>query len=205
MKRSKPLLRTAMKPRGEIKPKTCAWCRGDFFPVRPMQKVCGPVCGQHVGRQKTAAAAAKAQREDRKATRARLIELKPRQYWLGKAEQAVNRYVRARDFHKGCISCHLPASWDGQWHASHFRSVGAASAVRFHLWNIHKACWICNKQHSGNIGEYTPRLVALIGQARVDWLKAQNHVADYSREYLERLAKVFNKKARRQEARNAKS
>lgn len=205
MKRSTPLKRSAFKPQATVKPKECDFCGEDFFPARPMQKVCGPVCGAHVGRQKAAAAAAKAQREERKATRARLIDLKPRQYWLGKAEQAVNRYVRARDFHQGCISCHLPASWDGQWHASHFRSVGAASAVRFHLWNIHKACWICNKQHSGNIGEYTPRLIALIGQDRVDWLKAQNHVADYSREYLERLARVFNKKARRQEKRNARA
>jgi len=156
-----------------------------------------PVCAQ------AAYEAVKAKREAAEARehREKLADSKKRSYWLKKAEAAVNWYVRARDHAQGCISCHIPATWGGRWNASHFRSVGAASAVRFHLWNIHKACYSCNKHNAGNIAEYTPRLVALIGQDRVDWLKAQNARTEYGREYLERLARVFRKKARRAEKR----
>ena len=114
----------------------------------------------------------------------------------------MNRYVRLRDAGAGCISCHLPATWGGQWHASHFRSVGAASAVRFNLWNIHKACSPCNAHKGGNIHEYRPRLIAKIGAEKVDWLMCQNGRADYPVEYLKRLKAVFAKKARRLEKRH---
>lgn len=155
-------------------------------------------------------AAAKAQRQaaidarkqyaaDKRETKAKLLSLEPLQYWLKRAEKAVNRYVRLRDHEKGCISCPLPSTWDGRWNASHLRSVGAASAVRYHLWNIHKACYPCNQAKSGNIGEYLPRVRALIGDDRVDWLYTQNQRASYTREYLERLERVFTKKANRLE------
>lgn len=149
---------------------------------------------------KERAAAAK-QMAERKVIKTRLAELEPIAKLEKRAEAAVNSYVRARDWDKGCISCDRPASWDGQWHASHFRSVGAASAVRFNLKNIHKACSICNHHLSGNIAAYEPRLIALRGQECVDWLKSQNQVVRYSREYLERLRAVFAKKTRRAHAR----
>ena len=119
------------------------------------------------------------------------------------AQEKVNLYVRLRDAKEGCISCEKPASWDGQWHASHYRSVGAASAVRFNLWNIHKACSVCNHHKSGNIAEYTPRIISKIGQEKVDWLNSQNDVVKYTREYLIRIKKVFSIKASRQKASNA--
>lgn len=113
----------------------------------------------------------------------------------------VQKIARLRDKDDGCISCELPASWDGQWHGSHFRSHGAASAVQFHLWNINKACWICNKLYSGRINQYEPKLVEKIGQARVDWLKAQNHQVRNTREYLARFKAVMGKRLRRMEKR----
>lgn len=182
--------------------KTKGGCGERFKPLRPMQEACSFQCAIAIGEKRKEKQAARAALDDRKQTRAQLEAMKPREYWLKKAEAAVNRYVRARDFHKGCVSCDLPAGWSGQWHASHFRSVAAASAVRFCLWNIHRACWICNKLYSGRIDAYTPSITARIGQERVDWLRAQNHRVDYQREYLKRLAAVFNKKAARQEMRN---
>lgn len=140
----------------------------------------------------------KAERAD---TKARKEAVKTRRQWLDEAQTAVNRYVRLRDAALGCVSCDRPPSWGGQWHASHFRSVGAASAVRFNLWNIHKACSICNNWKSGNLSEYEPRLRARIGDDRVEWLRSQNQLAAYPVEYLKRLKGVFNKKAKRQEAR----
>lgn len=212
MPRGKALVRTTAPAKASIKLPKCAapGCRARFVKLRPTQEVCGEACAQALVESRNAKAARLADKQrkaaeklERASDKERRQQLGGRPYWLKRAEKAVNRYVRARDRFKGCISCDKPAGWDGQWHASHFRSVAAASSVRYHLWNIQKACWICNKHHSGNIGEYGPRLVALIGQERVDWLKAQNGRADYPIPYLQRLTSVMNRKALRQEKRNA--
>lgn len=184
-----------------IKPKRCKACRNLFRPARPLQTACGDVCARKLAERARTKREARAEREIRKDTRQKLEALKPISYWAKIAERAVNRYVRARDSREGCISCDKPSTWDGQWHASHFRSVGASSAVRFNTFNIHKACWICNKLYSGRIGDYTPRLIAKIGQDRVDWLKEQTHTVKFTREYLQRMAKIFNKRARMVEKR----
>jgi hypothetical protein len=113
------------------------------------------------------------------------------------AQQVVNQYVRLRDGKEGCISCNRGAEWGGQWHASHFRSVGAASAIRFNLWNIHKSCSICNNWKSGNLSEYEPRLRAKIGDQKVDYLRTQNQTVTYSIEYLQRVIKVAKKGIKR--------
>lgn len=183
----------------EVKTRACKNCRQPFVKMSGWQKYCRSVeCAI------AAAEEAKAKREKAEARehRKKLADSKPVSHWEKKAEEAVNKYVRLRDFRDGCISCHLPANWDGQWHASHYRSVGAASAVRFNLWNINKACSVCNKWKSGNLAEYEPRIRAKWGNERVDWLKAQNQIVRYSVDYLKRLQRVFNKKARRQEKRN---
>jgi len=120
-----------------------------------------------------------------------------------KATQAVvNNYVRLRDAHLGCVSCDKPASWDGQWHASHYKSRGSNSALRFNLWNIHKSCSVCNNWKSGNIGEYTPRLIERIGLERVQWLDNHERSREYSIEYLKRLKAIFKKKIIRLQRRN---
>lgn len=158
------------------------------------------------------AEAAKAERKAAKQARAharveraqiktRREAIKPRAKWLAECQAIVNKIVRLRDAHMGCCSCDRPPSWDGQWHASHLRSVGAASAVRFHLWNIHKGCSICNHQLSGNIGDYLPRVRARIGDAKVDWLYTQNQVVTHDVEYLKRFKAVMGKKLKRMEKR----
>jgi hypothetical protein len=125
------------------------------------------------------------------------IRLKSRREWLHDAEAVMNQYVRLRDSRLGCVSCDKPSTWQGQWHCSHFRSVGAASAIRFNLWNMNKSCSVCNKWKSGNLSEYEPRLRVKIGDEKVDWLRTQNQVVTYSIEYLQRLIKVFRKKIKR--------
>ncbi len=122
--------------------------------------------------------------------------VKTRAKWLKEAEAAVNKYVRLRDAHLGCVSCDKPATWQGQWHCSHLRSVGASSATRFNLWNMNKSCSMCNLHLSGNLVEYVPRLRAKIGDAKVDWLYSQNQPVTHTIEYLKRLKAIFTKKAR---------
>lgn len=197
----KPLVRQqGQTARAKVPVKRCKACRGAFTPASAWQTHCrAEACAQSA----LADATDKRLRREAKAHKAKLLDLEPLSYWEEKAQKAINRYVRARDHGLGCVSCDLPPSWGGQWHASHLRTVAAASSVRYHLWNIHKACSSCNNHKSGNVGEYLRRLPARMPQERIDWLYTQNQTVRRSREYLQRLAAVFNKKARRQEKRNA--
>lgn len=174
-----------------LHPKACRQCKREFMPARPLQAVCSPICAARKVR------ADKAQ--ERVTTKARREAAKPRAKWLAECQAIVNKMVRLRDAGRGCISCDRPASWGGQWHASHLRSVGAASAVRFHLWNIHKGCSICNNHLSGNIAEYLPRVRARIGDEKVDWLYAQNDLVRHDVAYLARFKAVMGKRLKRME------
>ena len=177
--------------------KTCHFCGTTFTPQRMAQKVCGPVCA---GRSVRAARKEKLAAE-RKQTKERREAVKTRAKWLAECQAIVNKIVRIRDAHLGCVSCDRGPAWDGQWHASHLRSVGAASAVRFHLWNIHRACSIFNNHLSGNIAEYLPRVRARIGDDRVDWLYAQNQIVKHDVAYLARFKAVMGKRLKRMERR----
>ena len=174
-----------------LKAKTCATCQTSFMPARTMQAVCSPTCAR-----RKVEADKKAEKAQTRAARERL---KKRSKWEEECRAIVQAIARLRDRNDGCISCHLPATWGGQWHGSHFRSHGAASAVQFHLWNIHKACSSCNRDKGGNLIEYRPRLVEKIGQDRVDWLMAQNQTVRHDVDYYKRFKKVMGKRLRRME------
>lgn len=188
-----------------IKPKPCKCCKALFTPRSSFARACGQPCAQQLVEADKARKAKLLESANRKETKAKLEKLKTRAQLAREAQTAVNLYVRLRDAHLGCASCDRPASWDGQWHASHFRSVGAAPGLRFNLWNIHKACSICNNYLSGNLGSYGPRLVAKLGIQRVDWLYSQNAVVRHDAEYFKRMKRIFTKKAKRMEVRNAMS
>ena len=184
-----------------MKTKKCKICKEPFIPVRPLQICCSPTCAMTHARNKGAKATAEKYRREARTRRQAINDLRPTSYYIRHAQSALNRYVRLRDKDQGCISCDKPSSWYGQWHASHFRPAGNNSAIRFNLWNIHKSCSICNNWKSGNLAEYEPNLRVKIGDAKVDWLKSQTQSAKYNKEYLERLKKVFTKKANRLERR----
>ena len=178
----------------------CKVCKTEFDKKRMGQVVCSPACALSLAISKRGKAEKVAQVKDKRETKAKLTAMKSKAQWAREAQAAVNKYVRLRDAYLGCVSCDKPASWGGQWHASHFRSVGAATAVRFHLWNIHKSCSVCNNWKSGNLSEYEPRLREKIGHEKVDWLRTQNQLSTYSVEYLKRLKTIFAKRAKRCES-----
>jgi ribosomal protein L44E len=180
-----------------LKPSKCKVCGTEYVKSRPLQKVCSTSCAIEHANKLTERKKAKEAAQDRRQTREKLKAMKSKAKLANEAQAVVNKYVRLRDAHLGCISCDKPASWDGQWHASHFRSRGAASGLRFHLWNIHKSCSICNNHKSGNLIEYEPRLREKIGADRVEWLRSQNQVVTFTAEYLNRLKAVFSKKVKR--------
>lgn len=187
----------------QLRPKKCRVCLEVFSPRKHLQVVCSPNCALLHAKQKRERERKALAKIERKAIREVKERVKPRSDYLKEAQAAINRYVRLRDAHLGCVSCDRPSAWQGQWHASHYRSRGAAPHLRFNLHNIHKACSICNNHLSGNIMGYRPELVRRIGAQRVEALEASQVRADFTIDYLKRLKRVFAEKARRLELRRA--
>lgn len=132
-----------------------------------------------------------------KADAIRRKEARPISKLKSDAQAAVNEYVRLRDIQDGCITCDKGPNWHGQWHASHYYSRGHSSFLRFNLWNIHKSCSRCNDHLAGNISNYKPAIIIKIGADRVEFLELNRTAkAEYSREYLERITRIFRKRCR---------
>ena len=166
----------------------CAICRTEYQKWRISQKVCGsPECAQ-------AFAEKERDKKERKEYRARKEKLKSRSDWLQDAQTAVNAYIRARDEGKPCISCGRHHS--GQNHAGHYRSVGAASHLRFDEQNIHLQCQPCNVHKSGNAIEYRINLVKRIGRAAVERLESDNRLKKWTIEEAKEIRDLYREKLR---------
>ncbi|EDN0929345.1 hypothetical protein CW085_23575, partial [Salmonella enterica subsp. enterica serovar Senftenberg] len=88
--------------------------------------------------------------------------------------------------------------------ASHYRSRGAASHLKFNVFNVHSACTRCNRQLSGNAVEYRIRLIRRIGLERVERLESDNAPRRFDIPYLKRIKSIFTRKARALEKRRAR-
>lgn len=195
MYKSQKVLET-VKPR---KTKKCSVCKTSFIPWLPMAKVCSPICAISLAVSKRSKAEKVAAIQDRKETKVRLERLKTPSMHEAECRAIVQKIARLRDRFDGCISCHMPADYDGMWHGSHFRPAGNNAAVQFNLWNIHKSCAQCNLHKSGNLSAYRPRLIEKIGADRVAWLESQNQVVKTNVPYLIRFKAVMGKRLRRLE------
>jgi hypothetical protein len=154
------------------KPKVCKnpACKTSFVPQRLGQAVCNYACGlaiKDVNQEKARKALVDVGRKELKAAKERI---KPKGQYMREAQASFNAWVRLRDAALGCVSCDKPAAWSGQWHASHFRSVGSSPEHRFNPANVHKACSVCNNHLSGNILGFTPELIRRIGAEAVEIL-----------------------------------
>lgn len=154
----------------------CKQCKTDIMAAAKCTDIiekkgyCSVEClAEHVRSARKASTA----RKERKAMREAKERVKTRQQWLEEAQSAVNKYIRLRDAGKPCISCDRRDDGTHQRHASHYRSRGACSSLRFHEDNIHASCAQCNGVMSGNILEYRIRLVRRIGIDRVEWIERQ--------------------------------
>lgn len=89
------------------------------------------------------------------------------------AEEAVNAYIRERDWkgdHFECVSCKKKYA-RSHMHAGHFYSVGGHSYTRFNEDNINGQCISCNSYKGGNLLPYRKNLIKKIGQERVEELE----------------------------------
>lgn len=178
------------------KPRPCPACSKNFVPVRPMQSVCSPRCAARKVRQDKAEERAKI--VTRKAALKTLPEL------TREAQIAFNAYIRARDQAAGhpCVSSGRPLDWSGNAvDAGHYRSVGAASHLRFNEDNVHAQSKHDNQYKAGNAVDYRINLIARIGLARVEALENDNVPRKWTRDELIAIKKTYQAKAK--ELRNA--
>ena len=148
----------------------------------------------------------KTKREDKLKLNRRKEKLKGLSDWNKEAQASINRYIRARDHGKACISCGEISEQKrgGTMEAGHYRSRGSASHLRFNLLNIHLQCSRCNRYLSGNVVEYRKELINRVGVSRVELLENDNTPRKFSVEYLKRVKTIFSKRARFYEKRIAK-
>lgn len=134
-------------------------------------------------------------------TRERKEKLKTKSDYLKEAQTAFNAYVRARDAKDACISCGqwTEDKYGGGWDCGHYRSIGSAPHLRFHLHGANKQCVKCNRHLSGNVAEYRKGLIKKIGIEKVEALESMNEVKSmrFNEEYLTRIKKIFTKKKRK--------
>ena len=182
----------------EAKPKVCPCCKSKFTPVRALQKVCGPMCALETTRQKKAKKAAAIEAADRKATRVKLDALRTQPQLKALAQAAFNKFIRARDSGKPCISCGKPDTGAANSRdAGHYRSRGSAPNLRFVEDNCHTQCKHCNKELSGNVVEYRKGLIERIGLHRVEQIEADQTLRKYTKEGLIEIARYYNSEAKR--------
>lgn len=195
------------KPR---KPKTCPICTNEYLPWSSTQKTCNEIpCAMAFAKKQ---AAEKSAREIRKQERLQRDDLRERRErlkgvaeWQKEAQTAFNRYIRWRDYHKPCVSCGGTLQHNGNYttgsavDASHYRSRGAASHLKFNVFNVHSACTRCNRQLSGNAVEYRIRLIERIGITLVERIESDNTPRKFTIDYLKRVKAIFTRRARHYE------
>lgn len=125
--------------------------------------------------------------------------LKTRSDRMRDAQAAFNRYIRARDRGKPCICCGRSQGdikHGGAVDAGHYRSRGSAPGLKFNLFNCHSQLAYCNRYLSGNAVGYRAGLIERIGLERVERLERDNSPRRFDAEYLDRVKRIFTKRAK---------
>ena len=165
-----------------LKTRKCKHCKQVFQKTSPLHSICSPLCAIAHAEKLRLKREALEVRKSLNETKAKLAAIRPMIKLFNEAQAAVNAYIRERDAKEYCISC---GRWhNGQWHAGHFRTVGAAGHLRFNEDNIHKQCAPCNNDLSGNLVNYRIKLIKKIGINRVDALESNNAIHKWTREEL---------------------
>lgn len=161
-----------------------------------MAQVCSATCALEYAqknRKKKEELAEKAEKRERKK---RLDELKPVKFYLDKAQVWFNKFIRMRDAGLACISCGKPDNGQHQRHASHFRSRGACSSLRFDENNVHASCSVCNNHLSGNIAGYTDGLIDKIGHEEYKRIVNSPKSKKWTKEEAKEIEEKYKKKCK---------
>jgi hypothetical protein len=131
---------------------------------------------------------------DRREIRVRKEKLKSRAEHMREAQAAFNEWIRLRDADRPCVSC--GRHHEGQYHAGHYRSVGANPELRFEPLNVWKQCAPCNTHLSGNLVNYRLSLLLLIGPEKVDWLEGPHQARKHTVEEIKTIKAEYRAKTR---------
>jgi len=86
----------------QVKTKKCKVCNENFTLYKTTQKVCGWKCALKFASDKAKADAEKAHRKKKKQWNEEAMT--PSQ-WKQKLQKTFNKFIRIRDYQKGCVSC----------------------------------------------------------------------------------------------------
>lgn len=179
----------------KVKQKKCIICKGLFIPsYTSAQRVCSLECAKEAGSRKTEKDAAKQKSVERKQLKEAKLNIKPRSKWLAEAQAVFNKYIRLRDAKDPCISCGRHHT--GQYHAGHYRSVGANPELRFNELNCHKQCSSCNTHLSGNLIEYRINLIRKIGLASVMEIESKHNPLKLTIDDIKEIKRHYQHKCR---------
>lgn len=165
--------------------KVCKSCKEKFSPRSTTQQACSIECAIIL-------ASKKKEKDSKLKLRQDKLKLKTRAVWLREAQSVFNKYIRQRDKDAPCISC--GRYHNGQYHAGHYRSVGANPELRFDELNNHKQCSACNNHLSGNIVEYRKNLLVKIGQEKLDLLEGPHEPKKYTIDEIKAIKTHFKTK-----------
>ncbi|AAY93038.1 recombination protein NinG [Pseudomonas protegens] len=187
-------MRVALKATKAPKPKKCKnpSCGVSFTPQRLGQAVCSPRCGlaiKDVNQEKARKSLAQVQRQEIKVRKERL---KTRADHLREAQAVFNEWVRLRDADLPCVSC--GRHHDGQYHAGHYRTVGANPEIRFEPLNVWKQCAPCNTHLSGNLVNYRLSLLERIGAEKLEWLEGPHPACKHTIEEIKAIKADYREK-----------
>ena len=178
----------------KIKEYACKVCGTTYTKLRPMQKVCSPLCAIELAKTQNRKQTVKLVKAERKIIKTKLDAMRTKPQLVKLAQTAFNAYIRARDAGKPCISCGVQLSSNtvgGAFDCGHYRSVGSAPHMRFVEDNAHGQCKQCNRHLAGNHVEYRKGLVKRIGQRNVELIENDNTTRKYTKEGLEEIAKHY--------------
>ncbi|MBW8353985.1 MAG: recombination protein NinG [Pseudomonas sp.] len=175
--------------------KRCPSCRVMFTPLRASQAVCGEIeCAIAHGQSERGQESARKALADveRQEIKVRKERLKSRADHLREAQAVFNEWVRLRDADLPCVSC--GRHHDGQYHAGHYRTVGANPEIRFEPLNVWKQCAPCNTHLSGNLVNYRLLLLERIGAEKLDWLEGPHPARKYTIEEIKAIKADYREK-----------
>ncbi len=180
----------------EIKPKKCKapGCGQRFKPTMSTQKVCSVACALAIAKDsKAQKVAAKAiTKQAREELKERREKLKSKSDHMRETQAVFNEWIRLRDAALPCVSC--GRHHQGQYHAGHYRTVGANPELRFEPLNVHKQCAPCNNHKSGDIVNYRINLVQRIGAEAVAWVEGPHEPQRYTIEDLKAIKTLYRAK-----------
>lgn len=167
-------------------------CNKLFTPQREMQPCCSYSCEMNYALKNV----------DKLVEDGKKLRAKEKRQWKQSdksklkedAQKWFNKFIRLRDKVLPCISCgHTQGR---QFHAGHYKPVGANQQLRFNELNCHKQCSICNNYKSGNLAEYRINLIKKIGLENVEALEKDKSTKKYSDVDLRQIISTYKEKCK---------